>query len=178
MPLWRATLRRRKPKRTRWRDECCSSDRQAAACCRAGRPQQGRGLMSRPYNLEEAAAKLRKTPRWLREWLCSHPADPYGEPYFTPVGRTKILHDGDIARIERDLRGELKCRSRSGRRAQVKRRITKYAGPTSDAVWKSAAELTGDPSLSKSSDKSRSVSSSTASIPRPNLSLVQESRRS
>ena len=36
--------------------------------------------MSRPYNLEEAAAKLRKTPRWLREWLCSHPADPMASP--------------------------------------------------------------------------------------------------
>jgi hypothetical protein len=134
--------------------------------------------MSRPYTIAEAAERLRKTKRWLMEWLRSHPADLDGELYYTPVGRDKILHDRDIARIELALRGELKCRSHSGRRAQVRRRITKYAGPTSDAAWKLAAELTSDPSLSKSSDKSRSALSSTANIPHPNLSLVQASQRS
>jgi len=73
--------------------------------------------MSRVSTIEEAAARLRKTKRWLMEWLRSHPADPDGEPYYTPVGRDKIFHDQDIARIERDLRGSLKCRSSSGRRA-------------------------------------------------------------
>ncbi len=101
----------------------------------------------RRLTVNEVAEALRKTPRWLREWLRAHPADPDGEPYYTPVGRNKIFHETDIARIELALRGEMKCRSNSGRRAPAKRRTTKYEGPTSESAWKLAAELTNDPSL-------------------------------
>lgn len=97
--------------------------------------------------LDEAAAELRKSPRWLLEWVREHPRDNDGEPYFTPVGRDKIFHQADIARIERALREGIQCRSNSGRRAQAKRPISKSAARTLDSEWKLAAELTNDPSL-------------------------------
>ena len=140
--------------------------------CRRGEGGAGE-LMSRgALTLAEAAAELRKSPRWLREWLRANPRDNDAEPYYTPVGRDKIFHQTDIARIERALREGIQCRSNSGRRAQVKRRTMKYEGPTSDSAWKLAAELTNDPSLSSGSARSRSASSSTANTPRPNLRIV------
>src|SRR6266404_2635293 len=117
--------------------------------------------------VDEAAAELRKPKRWLLEWLREHPWDKDGEPYYTPVGRNKIFHETDIARIELALRGEMKCRSNSGRRAPAKRRTTKYEGPTSESAWKLAAELTNDPSLSSSSARSKNASSSTGNTRRP-----------
>jgi hypothetical protein len=135
--------------------------------------------ISHPLILSEVASLLRKSPRWLRDWLRANPKDANGEPYFTPVGRDKIFHQTDIARIERDLRGGLpQCRSSSGRRASAKPQTTKYEAPTSGSEWKLAAELTNDPSLIGNSAKSKSASSSTGDIPRPNLSLVQGSRPS
>lgn len=128
--------------------------------------------------LDEAAAELRKSARWLQEWLRKHPRDNDGEPYFTPVGRDKIFHQADIARIERALREGIQCRSDSGRRAQVRRRTLKSEAPTSDAAWKLAAELTDDPSLSSNCEKSKSASSSTGNTRRPRLSLVPGSRPS
>lgn len=115
--------------------------------------------MSYPLSTHEAAEHLRKSKRWLLEWLRKHPRDSTGEPYCTPVGRDKIFHQSDLARIERALRGE-SCRSSLGRRAPVKRRITKSVAPTSDAEWKRAAELLNDPSLLKFCDGSKSASSS------------------
>ena len=56
---------------------------------------------------------------WLRQWLRDHPADKSGEAYYTPVGRVKIFHPADIDRIEAALRGEVKCRSVSGRPAKA-----------------------------------------------------------
>jgi hypothetical protein len=97
--------------------------------------------------LEEAAPELRKTPRWLNEWLLAHPVDDQGIPFYTPVCRNKILLPSDITRIEAALRGELHCRSNSARRAQVKRRTSKSEAPISESLLKLAAELTNDPSL-------------------------------
>jgi hypothetical protein len=34
--------------------------------------------MSRPYTIAEAAERLRKTPRWVMEWLRAHPTDEHG----------------------------------------------------------------------------------------------------
>jgi hypothetical protein len=118
------------------------------------------------YTLEEAAKELRKTRRWLNEWLRAHPFDSEGEPFFTPVGRDKILHQSDIARIELALRGELKCRSGSVRRAPAGRRTTKSAAPTSESAWKLAAELLNDPSLLSRSERSKSASKNTGNGPR------------
>ena len=130
------------------------------------------------FTLEEVAEAMHKTPRWLREWLSAHPADANGEPYYTPVGRDKIFHESDVARIELALRRRMKCRSRSGRRARAKRRIMKSAGRTSESEWKLAAELTNDHSLSNSFEKSKSVSRSTDNTRHPHLSLVQGNRPS
>jgi len=134
--------------------------------------------MSHRLTLEEVAAELRKTTRWLMEWLRSHPVDQDGEPYYTPVGRDKIFHQTDVARIERALREGIACRSNSGRRAPAKRRIMKSAGRTSESEWKLAAELTNDHSLSNSFEKSKSVSRSTDNTRHPHLSLVQGNRPS
>jgi hypothetical protein len=134
--------------------------------------------MSPRLTIDEAAAELRKTRRWLLEWLRAHPRDAHGELYYTPVGRDKIFHPNDITRIESALRGELQCRSNSGRRAPAKRRIMKSAGRTSESEWKLAAELTNDHSLSNSFEKSKSVSRSTDNTRHPHLSLVQGNRPS
>jgi hypothetical protein len=106
------------------------------------------------YTLEEAAKELRKSARWLNEWLLRHPVDDQGIAFYfyTPVGRDKILLPSDITRIEAALRAEL-CRSSSERRGGAKRRIMKSEGPTSESAWRLAAELTNDPSLITSSKK-------------------------
>jgi hypothetical protein len=134
--------------------------------------------MTERLTMDEAAAELRKKPRWFREWLRKHPADKSGEPYFTPVGRDKIFHQADIARIEFALREGVKCRSSSGRRAPAKRRTLKSAERTSGAEWRQAAELLNDPSLLNNSSGSKSASKSTGNTRRPNLSLVQGNRPS
>ena len=131
-----------------------------------------------PFTLEEAAVRLRTSKRWLMEWLRSHPADERGEPYYTPVGRDKILHQSDIARIELALREGVKCHSRSDRRAKVGRRITKSVGHTSESAWKLAAELTNDPSLLSNNERLKSVSSSTANTRRLLPAPAMESPRS
>jgi hypothetical protein len=127
--------------------------------------------------LDEAAAELRKSARWLLEWLRKHPTDKAGEPYYTPVGRDKIFHQADIARIEGALRGELKCLSNSGRRAPVRRRTTKSGERSEDqrvhSALKRAAELLSDPTLSNSSSKSKIVSVSTDAGPRPKLRVIK-----
>jgi len=133
--------------------------------------------MSR-LTLPEAAAALRTSKRWLLEWLRKHPADKAGEPYFTPVGRDKLFHQTDIARIEFALREGVKCRSVSGRRAPAKRRTLKSEERTSESEWKLAAELLNDPSLASSSSGSKNASRSTGNTPRPSLSLIQGSRHS
>lgn len=134
--------------------------------------------MSARLTLHEAAAELRKRPRWLREWLRTHPRDKSGEAYFTPAGRDKLFHPADLVRIEVALREEVKCPSVSGRRVPVKRRTMKSAEPTLDAELRLAAELTNDPSLVTSCERSKSASSSTGNIPRPKLRLIQNSPHS
>jgi hypothetical protein len=134
--------------------------------------------MSARLTLDEAAAELRKTPRWLREWVRAHPRDSAGEPYYTPAGRDKLFHRSDLDRIELALREELKCPSVSGRPARARRRTTKSEEPTSVSAWRSAAELTNDPSLLPNSDASRSVSSSMGGTQHQKLSLIQGGRPS
>lgn len=135
-------------------------------------------MSRRALTLDEAAAELRKSARWLLEWLRKHPRDNDGEPYFTPVGRDKIFHQADIARIERALRESIQCHSRSGRRVQAKRPISKSADRTSESEWRSAAELTNDPSLVPNCGASKSVSKPTDNTRRPKLSLIQGSQPS
>ncbi len=135
--------------------------------------------MTTRLSIEEAAAELHKTPRWLREWVRAHPRDKSGEPYYTPVGRDKLFHPSDIARIEVALREEVKCPLVSGRRVPAKRRILKSGGPTLESGLRQAAELTGDRSLLNSCERSKSASSSTDSTPRPqHLRLIPTSQPS
>src|SRR5580692_3758975 len=101
-----------------------------------------------------------------------------GEPYYTPAGRDMLFHPNDIARIESTMREELKCPSPSDRRVKAKRRTTKSAAPISESEWKLAADLTNDPSLLPSCEKSRSASRHMGNIPRPSLKLIQGSRPS
>ena len=65
------------------------------------------------YTLDEAAKALRKGRRWLQTWLASHQADALGEPFYSPLGRTKTFDDGDIARIRAVAREEERCRLES-----------------------------------------------------------------
>jgi hypothetical protein len=125
--------------------------------------------------LREAAEKLRKSERWLWDWLDKHPRDRFDQPYYRLAGRTKLISEADLARIFEDLPS---CPSRSGRPAKAKRRTSKSAAPTSDAAWKLAAELTNDPSLKNSSGGSKSASRNTGGGRRPKLSLIQGSRPS
>jgi hypothetical protein len=132
--------------------------------------------MSRALTLLEAADQLRKSKRWLLEWLRAHPADNDGQPFYTPVGRDKIFHQTDIARIELALRGDLQCRSASDRRVKAKPRISRSGEQSGDpkdhSAWKRAAELLGDPTLVNSPDKSQNASRSTAAGPRPRLRVI------
>ena len=74
--------------------------------------------------LKQVADHFHKKPRWLQEWLRAHPGDKDGL-FYTPVGRDKIFHPNDVARIECAFRESKQCRSSSDRRARVKRRTMK-----------------------------------------------------
>lgn len=52
------------------------------------------------YSIDEVAADLRKTKRWLIEFLLGHP-----ECYYK-AGRTKLFDDRDVARIKAILRAD------------------------------------------------------------------------
>jgi hypothetical protein len=133
--------------------------------------------MSRALTLPEAADQLRKSKRWLLEWLRQHPLDGAGTPYYTPVGRDKIFHQTDIARIELTLRGDLLCRSASDRRVKAEPRISKSGerseDPTDHSAWRRAAELLGDPTLVNLPDKSQNASRSMDAGQRPRLRVIE-----
>ena len=69
--------------------------------------------MTRVLTIAEAAAELRKTPRWLKEWLGKHPVDEVGIPFYVPLGRTKTFEAADIARIRAAIRETERCRLKS-----------------------------------------------------------------
>jgi len=71
-----------------------------------GRPdvpdRPGPSLLS----LEDVADRLHKSARWLRDWLRKNPTDPDGNPFYIPLGRTKVFNEKDFERICAALRGE------------------------------------------------------------------------
>jgi hypothetical protein len=69
--------------------------------------------MSRALTLNEAAAELRKTERWLKEWLAKNPVDEAGMPFYVPMGRTKTFELADINRIRETIRRGEQCRLKS-----------------------------------------------------------------
>jgi hypothetical protein len=62
--------------------------------------------MTRVFTLAEAAAELRKSKRWLQEWLSKHPVDETGTPFYVPMGRSKTFDEADISRIRAFMREE------------------------------------------------------------------------
>jgi hypothetical protein len=51
------------------------------------------------YTIEEVAGRLRKSRRWLQDFLRSTPRDHNGIGFYHLAGRTKLFTEGDIARI-------------------------------------------------------------------------------
>src|ERR1700748_3747394 len=69
--------------------------------------------MSRALKIDEAAAELRVSRRWLEIWLADHPTDATGNPFYVPMGRSKTFEESDIARIRAVRREEERCRLHS-----------------------------------------------------------------
>src|SRR5262245_42262603 len=93
------------------------------------------------YSMDEAAARLHKSRRWLQDWLRDNPTDERGQPYYSPLGRTKTFDDNDLERIRAAAREEERCRLSSSRRVRAKRRSGAFAAPTSDATLTEALAL-------------------------------------
>src|SRR5690349_14096203 len=69
--------------------------------------------MTKAFTIDEVAADLRKTPRWLKEWLAENPVDEAGVPFYVPMGRSKTFEPSDIARIRAHIRRGEQCRLKS-----------------------------------------------------------------
>ena len=82
--------------------------------------------------MAEAARELRKSRRWLQDWLRDHPVDAAGIPFYAPLGRTKTFSVSDLERIRATAREEERCRLNSSRPGKAKRRTTPSGAPTSE----------------------------------------------
>src|SRR5262249_31470085 len=98
------------------------------------------------FTMDQAAARLHKSRRWLQEWLRHHPADRYGEPFYSPLGRTKTFDERDIARIREAAREEEKWRLGSYRPGRAKHRTMRAAASTSGCTLTEALRLAGEAS--------------------------------
>lgn len=121
--------------------------------------------MSAFLTIKEAAAELRKTPRWLQDWLRTNPVDCVGTPYFTKIGRDKLFSQSDISRIAGAFREQTRCRLSSFRPRRAARRIGAFAGHISDASVTEALALARSGSRRKSS---RQKSEQSNVVPLPN----------
>ena len=54
--------------------------------------------------IAEAAERLRKPSRWLRDWLRANPPPDGEPPYYLQAGRNRLFSPGDLVRIEGRLR--------------------------------------------------------------------------
>jgi len=69
--------------------------------------------MTKALTIDEAAADLRKTTRWLKQWLAENPVDEVGVPFYVPMGRSKTFEPSDVARIRAHIRRGEQCRLKS-----------------------------------------------------------------
>jgi hypothetical protein len=69
--------------------------------------------MEMMLTIDEAAVELRKTSRWLKDWLTKNPVDEAGMPFYVPLGRTKIFETSDLIRIRAHIRKGEQCRLKS-----------------------------------------------------------------
>jgi hypothetical protein len=107
--------------------------------------------------MEEVAAKLRKSRRWLQDFLQDH-------PYYRLAGRTKVFTDEDIDRLIEAL----PCPGSSSRRDKGKRHTGTFGARTSESLWTTARELlTGGrpPRSSQHGDGAQNVVSFPSSNP-------------
>jgi hypothetical protein len=54
--------------------------------------------------INEAAAELRVSRRWLEYWLAANPVDAAGVPFYVPMGRSKKFASTDIERMLAHMR--------------------------------------------------------------------------
>jgi hypothetical protein len=94
-------------------------------------------LMTSRFTIREAAAELRKSERWLRDWLKAHPQDVNGQPFFAKAGRTKLFTPADIDRIHEAMRPATVGTPRDQPSSTVR--------PDSTDAWAAAARLLGRP---------------------------------
>lgn len=116
--------------------------------------------MTALLTLEQAAERLSRRPRRLREFLRAHPLGLDGRALYRQDGRDKLFAEGDIARISELMlhltEQGLPCRSSSGRRAPAKRRTIPSSGPTSASTLRRALALAGNLSpISSGGEKSK-----------------------
>jgi hypothetical protein len=99
------------------------------------------------------ALPVKKTARWVREFLRKTPCTPAGLPLYRSAGRDKLVY------LDRLIEA-LPCPSSSSRPAKAKARTGRSGGPISGSMWTEAQELTGvrlQPSECESSKDGSSV---------------------
>jgi hypothetical protein len=94
--------------------------------------------------VREVAECLRMTPRRLMEWLRAHPHDHHGEPFYSPMGRTKTFDESDIARIRAAARDEERCRLGSSHRIAARGRSGRSTGRVSASPLTEALALASE----------------------------------
>lgn len=60
-------------------------------------------MIGRILTLEEVAAALNRSPKWLRRWLNDHPVDQYGSPLCMKLGRSYRFQPHDVTNLTRAL---------------------------------------------------------------------------
>ena len=114
---------------------------------------------------------VKKSRRWLVEFLHSHPTDAHGRPLYRLAGRDKLVY------IDRLIEAFPSCPSKSSKPATRKRKTSTSAGATSASLLIEAAGLTGDHSLIPSESDLRNQSSGETTRPKK-PHLIVDNRRS
>src|SRR5215510_16543085 len=138
--------------------------KKSARAAQACPPHEGRVMsyLGPPLlSLDDALAALpvRKSRRWLNEFLNKTKTDPTGQPLYRQAGRDKLVY---ITRLIEAFACPLSSKSREKTRA----RTIRSGARTSVSEWTRAAALLDDPSLLPSSSGSRGRSSAESTHPR------------